>query len=1135
MVPTPDTSAHSIGMRLPLLRKPAPVLQYAAALLLAGLAQAARTPLHSPTLMPFITYVPFILLAAAFAGFGPGLLTTALCCLESIYFAVEPTGSFRVADYRQWLGIGALALTGMVASFLFERLKRSEERQYAVNQELAAIQSSAPVMLLVVDEALHVRKANTMGLESAGLGIPGEPVMGPGGAIGCLNSLADPRGCGYGPTCSQCLIRQAVSDTLHTGTTHRDVEAWIPLSSDGREQSRCMLVSTVPLQITGASKTVLVCAQDITDRKQAETAMGESQAKLEAALASTTDAVFISDAGGRFIHFNDAFVAFYRFGNKEECAKAFAAYPHILDVSWPDGTPAPVDMWAVPRALRGEQATNAQYILRRKDSGEEWAGSYSFGPIRGQDGAIVGSVVIARDVTEQKRAEQALRRQAELINLSHDAIIVQDKNRIITGWNTGAQEMYGWSEAEALGNVTDELFHTSATISAGTLNEILGRIGRWEGELGHTRRDGTPLSVDSRQVLLRDTQGQPAGILEINRDISEQKQAREQLEEAHRRTTSILDNISDGFNVFDRDWRYTYVNAAAARLTHMTPEQLLGKNFWELWPSLPDTPFGPAYRRAVDENIQVQVEAYYPAPLNAWFEVRCYPSPEGLALFFTNVSQRKQAEAELRVQRDTLQRQAALINLSHDAIITTDRDRVITGWNTGAQELYGWTEAEALGNVMHEFLQTSAAISTRAIDEILGCVGRWDGEIAHTRRDGTHLTVDSRQVLLRDAEGDPAGILEINRDITAQKHAAEELQQAHSRITSLLETVSDGFHTFDCEWRYSYVNSATARMLGKSREELLGSNLWELWPGLADTVQGVAYRRAVTENTPVHVESYYTEPLKAWFDARCYPSPEGLSVFLTDITERKQAEEQVRKLNAELEKRVQDRTAQLETSNQELETFAYSVSHDLRAPLRGIDGWSLALVEDFGDKLDGEARHYLGRVRSEAQRMGQLIDDLLRLSRVTRAPLERESVDLTSLARCVADTLSEVHAGRQIEFAIEPGLGAQGDARLLEVVLTNLLGNAVKFSGKQPAARIEFGRTEQEGQPAFYVRDNGAGFDMAYARALFGPFQRLHRASDFPGTGIGLATVQRIIHRHGGRIWADAQVDRGATFYFTLE
>jgi light-regulated signal transduction histidine kinase (bacteriophytochrome) len=163
-----------------------------------------------------------------------------------------------------------------------------------------------------------------------------------------------------------------------------------------------------------------------------------------------------------------------------------------------------------------------------------------------------------------------------------------------------------------------------------------------------------------------------------------------------------------------------------------------------------------------------------------------------------------------------------------------------------------------------------------------------------------------------------------------------------------------------------------------------------------------------------------------------------------------------------------------------------------------------------------------------------LIDDLLRLSRVTRAPLDRDCVDLTAVARSIADNLREMHAGRQIEFTVQPGLTACGDARLLEVALTNLLSNAAKFTGKQAEARIEVGRTEPEGQPAFYVRDNGAGFDMAYARSLFGPFQRLHRSSEFPGTGIGLATVQRIIHRHGGRVWAEAQVDRGATFYFTL-
>jgi signal transduction histidine kinase len=440
-----------------------------------------------------------------------------------------------------------------------------------------------------------------------------------------------------------------------------------------------------------------------------------------------------------------------------------------------------------------------------------------------------------------------------------------------------------------------------------------------------------------------------------------------------------------------------------------------------------------------------------------------------------------------------------------------------------------------VGKIMHDLFRTSAATPIAAIDEILRQDGRWEGALEHLRRDGTRLTVDSRQVLQRGSAGSPSGILEINRDITERRQARERLLDAHRLTTAILESISEGFYVFDREWRYVFVNAAGARLAHKSREELLGKNVWEVWPHLPDTPFGPAYRRAVAENVTVQVEGFYPEPLNCWFEAGCYPLPEGLSIFFNDVTKRKQAEQEIRRLNADLEQRVRDRTAQLEAANQELETFSYSVSHDLRAPLRGIDGWSQALLEDFGPQLNGEARHYLGRVRSEAQRMGQLIDDLLRLSRVTRAPIERDWVDITAMARSIADNLREIHADRRIEFVIQPELTAYGDARLLEVALTNLLHNAAKFTAKRAEARIEVGRTEQGGQPAFFVCDNGAGFDMAYARSLFGPFQRLHRAAEFPGNGIGLATVQRIVHRHGGRVWAEARVDHGATFYFTLE
>ena len=243
----------------------------------------------------------------------------------------------------------------------------------------------------------------------------------------------------------------------------------------------------------------------------------------------------------------------------------------------------------------------------------------------------------------------------------------------------------------------------------------------------------------------------------------------------------------------------------------------------------------------------------------------------------------------------------------------------------------------------------------------------------------------------------------------------------------------------------------------------------------------------------------------------------------TDIENIKQAVEETRRLND-----------QLAAANKELDAFSHSVSHDLRAPLRGIDGWSLALLEDYGGQLDEQGRTFLNRVRAETQRMGGLVDDLLQLSRLSRAEMHRQPVDLSGIARKVVARLRETAPERSVEFIVQPDLVAQGDAPLLEVALTNLLGNAFKFTGKRTQARIEFGRADGAGGDAFFVRDNGAGFDMAYAKKLFGAFQRMHKTSDFPGTGIGLATVQRIVHRHGGRVWAEAAAGHGATFYFTL-
>jgi PAS domain S-box-containing protein len=348
--------------------------------------------------------------------------------------------------------------------------------------------------------------------------------------------------------------------------------------------------------------------------------------------------------------------------------------------------------------------------------------------------------------------------------------------------------------------------------------------------------------------------------------------------------------------------------------------------------------------------------------------------------------------------------------------------------------------------------------------------------------------------------------------------------------------------TTDAQGKITYVNDKFCTISRYSREELLGQDhrilnsghhpkefIRNLWTTITD---GRVWHGEIKNRAKDG--SYY------WVDATIVPflneqgKPRQYVAIRTDITARKHAEEQVRELNTKLEQRVVARTAELAAVNKELEAFCYSVSHDLRAPLRGLDGFSQALLEDYGDKLGDDGQHLLQRIRAGSQRMGQLIDDLLNLSRVSRSELRREPVNLSSLAGDIVEELRSHDPHRDVALRIADNLTADGDPQFLRVVLENLLGNAWKYTAKQPHATIEFGLDCDNGQPSFFVRDDGVGFDMQYVDKLFTPFQRLHAVNEFPGTGIGLATVQRIVHRHGGRVWAEAEVNKGATFHFTL-
>ncbi len=500
-----------------------------------------------------------------------------------------------------------------------------------------------------------------------------------------------------------------------------------------------------------------------------------------------------------------------------------------------------------------------------------------------------------------------------------------------------------------------------------------------------------------------------------------------------------------------------------------------------------------------------------------------YGGREARLVVATDITQRKRAEEELRQSEERFR-----------LMLSGVKDYVVS-WNAGAERIKGYRAEEIIGQHFARFYPAEDVERGKPWYELKAAVQqeRYAEEGWRVRKDGSRFWANVVITALRDETGQLRGFGKVTRDMTERKQIEQTLQASEEKFRSLAETANDAIVSADSQGNIAYFNRAAERIFGYFSKEIVGQPLTVLMPERFRNLhrQGVD-RFLRTGDTRVIGKTVELAGRRR--DGTEFPLELSLSscktsdgIFFTgilsDITERKLTEQE-----------TFIRTAQLEAANEELDAFSYSVSHDLRAPLRSIDGFSQALLEDGADRLDDQGKEHLHRIRAATQRMGLLIDDLLNLSRVTRAEIHPGKLDISALARSIAAELQKTQPERRMEFRIEDGLETTADARLLRLVLENLLGNAWKFTSKHPSARIEFGETHLNGARAYFVRDDGAGFDPAYAGKLFGAFQRLHAVTEFPGTGVGLATVQRIIHRHGGRVWAEGAVERGATFYFTL-
>jgi PAS domain S-box-containing protein len=748
-----------------------------------------------------------------------------------------------------------------------------------------------------------------------------------------------------------------------------------------------------------------------------------------------------------------------------------------------------------------------------------------------------------------KKSEASLREGEEyfrsLFDNSADGILLTVPDGSILAANAAACRMLGRSEEEICQIGRAGVLDPTDPRPVAAFEERK-HTGKFRSEYFHVRKDGTRFLCEVTSNTFQDKDSNLKACT-IFRDITERTKVQEALQEEREKLIAIINATTDRIFLIGIDGVILSINKAGAIYLGLDPDNAVGVTVFE--------GVTPEVAQKIKEKIREICLTQHPSRVESayrdgWIDTSFFPvvvdgKVTGIVVYGKDITARKQAEEALK---DNEERYRSIFENAMEGIFQSDINGRFVRVNQALASLYGYDSPEEMIGTVTDIPQQLYANHDeyehhRKLLGEHGIVRNFEHEAI--RKDGSKIWVSTNTRIVRDAlenilyyEGT------VVADITSRKKAEASLkaewekhQVALNNAQAIINATTDAIYLFDINGVILAINEAGARRLSIEFSTAIGTNLYEDVPPEIEQRRRSRVGEVVRTKKPVYHES---DLRGKWFDTCLFPVINdgivtGIALYGRDITERKKAEEELKKYQEHLEELVEERTLELKAANKELEAFSYSVSHDLRAPLRAIEGFSRILSEEHALYLSQEAQRYIRLVRTGARQMSKLIEDLLAFSRLSRQPFAKQLVAPTDIVRQVLEQLRDMQAGRCIEISIGDLPECQSDPSLLRVLYMNLLSNALKFTSKRDNTFIEVGCKNENGERVYYVNDNGVGFNMKYVDKLFGVFQRLHRAQEYEGTGVGLANVQRIVHRHGGRIWVASEVDKGTTFYFTLE